>query len=266
MRFPSFQTISAVTYPCQLAQRGGVTRLRVNGRELVSWLWPHGNFRPNKHLQPLVEALSNLSRIFLPWTGGAWFPTRVVNLPTRADDWLLVDVELPPGSGQGPLVHRPTLRSYGVHSAPAYRAYLAATYQWDEYLTNCGRVVQATRPGVKRDDDGNILDRNGQHILGKNNRPVRRWNHPQAVRLGEREQNPAAARFAPLLTRDDVISMANPSGVDRSRQAFRDARKILEMMAVDGVITLETGLKNTGGQECMRVLPPAGWGPQWRAV
>ena len=249
-----------------LAQRGGVTRLRMNARELVSWLWPHGNFRPNKHLRPLVEALTNLNRIFLPWTGGSWFPTRVVNVPTHADDLLLVDVELPPGSGQGSLVHRPTLRRYGVHSAPAYRAYLAATYQWDEYLTSGGRIVQATRPVVKRDDDGNILDRNGQRVLGKNNRPVRRWNHPKAVPLGEREKNPAAARFAPLLTRDDIISMANPGGTDRSRQAFRDARKALEMMAADGVITLETGLKNAGGQECMRVLPPPGWGPRWRAV
>ena len=249
-----------------LAQRGKVVRLKVHGRELISWLWPNGNFRPNKHLGPLGEALTNLSRIFLPWTGGAWFPTRVVNIPTHADDWLLVDVELPPGSGQGPLVHRPTLRGYGLHSAPAYRAYLAATYQWDEYLTNAGHIVQATRPVVKRDDDSNILDRNGQRILGKNGQPVRRWNHPKAVRLGEREDNPAAARFAPLLTRDDIISMANPGGTDRSRQAFRDARKALEMMAADGVITLETGLKNAGGQECMRVLPPPGWGPRWRAV
>ena len=214
----------------------------------------------------MVEALTNLSRIFLPWTGGTWFPTRVVNIPTNADDWLLVDVELPPGSGQGPLVHRPTLRGYGVSSAPAYRAYLAATYQWDEYLTHRGHIVQATRPVVKRDEDACILDRNGRRILGKNGQPVRSWNHPKAVHVGEREDNPAAARFAPLLTRDDIISMTNPSGADRSRQAFSDARKIFEMMAADGVITLVPRLKNSGGQECMRVLPPPGWGPEWKPV
>ena len=39
-------------------------------------------------------------------------------------------VDLPPGSGKGPLIDRPALRAAGVVSAPAYRLALSLSALW----------------------------------------------------------------------------------------------------------------------------------------
>ena len=158
-----------------------------------------------------------------------------------------MEIELPPGSGRGPLVHRVVLRHYGVQSAALYRAYLAAAYMWDEFGTHAGKVIQATRPAVLRDDEGSLLDSKGRKIADRDGRPVRRWSHPKAVPLGEREPNPAASRY-PVLSEYDLMRMVNATGTDHSRAAKIAARKAFETMAEDEVIILEPGLKAANGR------------------
>ncbi len=245
-----------------LSQRDYAGRMVINTREIIDWLWPNGTFRPVRHMEHLNRALTAVNNSLIPWRGGYWAAVLVRNYPGTPDDEIVMEIELPPGSGRGPLVHRVVLRRYGVQSAALYRAYLAAAYMWDEFGTHAGKVIQATRPSVLRDAEGSLLDSKGRKIADRDGQPVRRWSHPKAVPLGEREPNPAASRY-PVLSEYDLMRMVNATGTDHSRAAKIAARKAFEKMAEDEVITLESGLKAANGRPGVRIMPPENWGPDW---
>ena len=250
------------TMAMPIMERDHAGSINLNTREVVSWLWPNGGFKPGRHMAALNRALIAVNHSLIRWRGGYWAAVLVRNFPATPDDTITLLVELPPGSGRGPLIHRTVMRRYGVQSAPLYRAYLAAAYMWDEFGTHGGGFIQATRPTVARDEEGGILDTDGRRITDREGTPVRRWNHPKAIQLGDREPNPAAARY-PMLTELDQLRMVNAVGNDQSRAARKEARRTFDKMAEDEVITLEDSLTATGGQTAIRVMPPPGWGPNW---
>ena len=250
------------TLSISLSQRDYAGRMILNTREIISWLWPNGTFRPVRHMEHLNRALTAVNNSLIPWRGGYWAAVLVRNYPKTPDDEILMEIELPPGSGRGPLIHRVVLRGYGVQSAALYRAYLSVAYLWDEFGTHAGKVIQATRPAVLRDDEGSLLDSRGRKIADREGRPIRRWSHPKAVPLGEREPNPAASRY-PILTEYDLLRMVNATGTDQSRAAKIAARKAFEKMAEDEVITLHSGLRAADGKAGLRIMPPENWGPDW---
>ena len=247
-----------------LSERGNAGRMTLDVREIIEWLWPNGSFRAIRHMDQLVRAVTAVNHSLIRWKGGYWAAVLIRNYPVTPDDRLLMEVELPPGSGRGPLIHRIVLRHYGVQSAALYRAYLAAVYMWDEFGTHGGKVIQATRPAVLRDDDGSLLDYSGRKIVDRDGRPIRRWSHSKAVPLGEREPNPAASRY-PLLTEDDLLRMVNATGTDHSRAARRAARRAFDKMAEDQIITLDDRLTAANGEPGFRIMPPENWGPDWIA-
>ena len=118
--------------------RGGRRRLPVPFREFLARLWPHELPRPVarfRHLNQAAAALdSDDARI--PWEGtdgkgGLWRVVSVINIPRgpdHLDDEIIIDVELPPGSGPGPMVS-PNLHLYGTN-AVGYRALLNLAYRW----------------------------------------------------------------------------------------------------------------------------------------
>lgn len=118
--------------------RGGRVRLPVPFREFLGKLWPHDLPRPAERYKQLERADAALSSMDarIPWEGpdgkgGKWRVVNIINLPRgpdALDDVLVVDVELPPGSGSGPIVS-PNLHLYG-NSAVAYRALLNLSYRW----------------------------------------------------------------------------------------------------------------------------------------
>ena len=58
-----------------------------------------------------------------------WVPFRLARGAGNGaglDDLVLIDVELPPGSGHGPVIELRELAQLGVVSAPRFRAYIAA--------------------------------------------------------------------------------------------------------------------------------------------
>ena len=238
-------------------------RLKIGTRELVGWLWPNGGFRPSRHFPQLMAGLEAVNKAVIRWKEGFWSAVLVRNYPYGPDDPVIFEVSLPPGSGRGPLVHRKVLREYGVRAAPLYRGYLAVAYIWDEYGTHGGKITQATRPAVVRDDEGNILDEGGRRVIGENGRPVRSWKHPKAVRLGWREPNPWAEKY-PVIAESELVRLVNSVSRDLvSRMARVRAVRTFAAMAEDGVITLETGLKNSMGEQSVRIMPPERWGPRW---
>lgn len=121
-----------------LNDRGGRVRLMLPFRDFLDRLWPHELPRPAYRYQLLEQAVVALDSkdARIPWEGtdgegGLWRVVSIVNLPRGPDhlnDELLIDVELPPGSGPGPVVS-PRLHEY-FNSATAYRALLNLPYRW----------------------------------------------------------------------------------------------------------------------------------------
>ena len=115
------------------------TVLEIPLRELLAKLYP-GKRRPkpNEYWPRIMQAVEILDSTRIPWEDpetGKGGLQRIVNVssiprgPGKLDDAVRIIVDLPPGSGKGPVVS-PHLARYGVQSAPLYRGLLNLAYQW----------------------------------------------------------------------------------------------------------------------------------------
>ena len=105
-------------------------RVAVKLEELVAGLYPNG-WQRRHQWAPLRAMLMEIRNYGIPVDGGSslWFPWAVRKIPREhapsPDELVVIDLALPPGSGEGPEVHLPTLDRLGLDSAPLYRAFLA---------------------------------------------------------------------------------------------------------------------------------------------
>ena len=110
------------------AARAARGRLAVTVRELRDFLFPNG-WERRRDWPRIRAALFGARDYVLPHGRGNWLPFALRREPGEAavlDDLILIDVELPPGAGHGPVIDRPSLAQLGVRSAPKFRAYIAA--------------------------------------------------------------------------------------------------------------------------------------------
>ena len=158
----------------------------------------------------------------------------------------------------------------GVVSDPAFDLELGLAYLWDEAKRrNGGYRVYATRPEVKRNKQGQIVDTANQVIV-EGGKPVTRWNHRRAVPTGRMERNPAADRLR-VLDREARRRLAYGSGngkrpdqISRERSA---TDKRLASIESKGRILIERDAtdQRSGGEgwrilevwprRCLNVLP-----------
>ena len=234
-------------------------RLAVRLQDLISALWPNGWTGPGRDGPKLMEALRRVDSACIRWPGGAWRAVSVTNRPDMSDRGapVVFDVSLPPGSEAGPIVHRPTLRKYGVRSAPAYRVSLGLAYLWNERLTFRGRRLPPRVPVVRRNDAGYLLNAKDEVLYTKAARPVTHWNDPRAVRTGDEMRNPEYERL-PWLEPLDLIALGAAEADTRTKQAryasLKEVRKAIRNMADAGDIVL------LEDDERMRIEPPDRWG------
>ena len=114
-------------------------RMAIKVRELRDGLHPPSlttgktGWRAGKDWQNLKDALiaARNYTIRLP-SGRLWFMVALRELPSEdragkpgLEDHVVLDIALPPGASDGPMIHLPTLDRLGVDSAPKYRAYVA---------------------------------------------------------------------------------------------------------------------------------------------
>ena len=115
------------------------TVLEIPLRDLLRKLYPNKRRpRPNEYWPRLMQAVEILDSTRIPWDDpetGKGGLQRIVNVssiprgPGKLDDAVRIIVDLPPGSGKGPVVS-PNLNRYGVQSAPLYRGLLNLAYTW----------------------------------------------------------------------------------------------------------------------------------------
>ena len=99
--------------------------------------------------------------------------------------------------------------------------------------------------------------------MGTNGRPARDWNHPQAVRLNYRETNPEAIQYHPLIAEREIARLFHSTSRDATHKLVRRCRILLDEMAEDRIVILETGKVTAVREPAIRVLPPENWGPNW---
>ena len=110
-------------------------------RKLLEKLYPGPRKpRPNEYWPRLMQAVEILDTTRIPWEDpatGKGGLRRIVSVsdiprgPGALDDQVRIIVDLPPGSGVGPVVS-PNLAKYGTKSAPLYRGLLNLAYLWFE--------------------------------------------------------------------------------------------------------------------------------------
>ena len=258
--------------------RGNRIDLAIPVRELIPWLWPTvegkvSSYRPTRQGNMLREAIETLNRIAVPVPGrhGPEYPNfwscvlvrrRPGYLGADSVDELLLDVRLPEGSGSGPLVHRPTLRRWGVQSAPAYRANLGLAYYWNRHLTVQGRRLPPIIPKVHRNSRGHLLGADGEVLMQKNGKPATHWADPRTVPTGGYQRNPEMNRL-PWLTPRDVLLLCAPeaalANANTYRRTLQDARKALAAMEAAGDLRIEEATVPSRAKP-IRILPPDWWG------
>ena len=245
---------SLLEMPLNQRRPGARYELRRPLRFWRDFLWPtrdgKSSYRPIKHKQALRDALTaiNLAEIIMP-DGSSWIPVVRRGIPDldSLDSEVIIQIELPSGSDRGPQVDKGVLAVAGVVSDPAFDLELGLAYLWDEAKRrNGGYRVYATRPEVKRNKQGYIMDAADQVIVERG-KPVTRWDHPRAVRTGYMERNPAADRVR-VLNREARRRLAYGSGnskrpdqISRERAASdkrlagieSDGRILIERDAVD---------------------------------
>ena len=224
-----------------LDQRGWRTRLELPLPELIRFLWPNGWHSLKRDGPRLGLALHQIDQARISWAGGCWRPVSLTNLPGSPTDNVVLDVELPKGSGRGPMVYRPTLRQLGVRSAPEYRAYLGLAALRNRYLTANGKLLAPTVPEVRRDASGALLDAFGKVVLGKGGIPVKHWSDKRAVRTGKQLRNPELDRL-PWLSDTDLVALCYPesfASTSSLRMSVTRSKTALSKMAASGMVKIE---------------------------
>ena len=245
--------------------RQGAT-LAVPLRDLVAWLWPRETYRRQRDGARLMAALQVVHNTRVRWTddsgrpAGRWAVVALRNLPDLSNraSTAQFDVRLPPGSEAGPLVHRRTLRKYGIESALGYRLALGLACFWNAHLTFRGNRIPATVPVVTRNAAGTLLGTDGTPILDLRGAPVTHWADPRASRTGVYERNPELRRLPWLGPEELLVLGLGEREADVSAEAQRKRlerlRLTLRQMDREGdIVLVEEGRR-------VRVEPPDWWG------
>ena len=148
--------------PYDQRDAGQPVALSIPLRDLLARLYPGPRRpRPNEYWPRLMRAVGALDAMDarIPWVDpatGRGGLRRVVSVgdiprgPGALDDAVRMVVDLPPGSGPGPLV-TPSLGAWGARSAPAYTALLNLAYRWFDpgvtrHRARGGHWLQAHKP------------------------------------------------------------------------------------------------------------------------
>lgn len=184
----------------------------------VAWAgWDQRHYRPDRTDLGLAleRGLRDVNTINLPLNdrGGWLIPAFVEAIKSRAlDAPIIASVRLPEGSEHGARVDRTVLRLAGKASAVAWRLYLAFSFEWSR-ITYKGRVPHLTRPAMKRDPAGYLLDADGEILIDRHGRPMRHGKHARAVETGAREASPMAERLHRVYDGPrDLVRLAWPLG------------------------------------------------------
>ena len=195
--------------------------------ELVAAIWPYGGFNLRLSLPRLsgaCEMISGNQFDYRTENGSISrlrpvvftdFPVVAAPSVTTLNSYLVRGaLTLPAGADRGVTLSRAVIRHAGTISGPALRAAVAWAFYRARYLMQNWRLFSPTRPVMRRDARGRLLDGSGSLILGRTGKPASRFMNPRAIPLdadgvpapdvssAARERNPMLDR-APAYSLDE---------------------------------------------------------------
>ena len=218
---------------------------------LIALFYPRGgdagksSWQPSKHASQLEAAFDGLSlaKVVLE-NGSVWRLAVTRKTPNwyERDDCAIVEIRLPPGSAHGPRIDHQGLVADGVISDPAFDLGIGLAYEWDRAKAkNAGIRVYATRPVVRRDEHGVLIDHDGKRIVDRHGQPITRWNHRGAVTIGT-ERNPHWKRVRGLNSegrRQLAYGPKPPRDPGQRARQCRNADKLLRRLEHDGRVAIQ---------------------------
>ena len=220
--------------------------------DLIAYLNPDGKFHRANQLPYIIDALETLHKdATLPWiddTGAMrkWRPVWVkspLSMDSKNDAPIHMRVEMPPDARQGYMILKHTHRLLGKKSGPQFNAYHTISWLWDKHATVTVKkqtyLIDPTRPIDRRNERGEIVDKDGNPILTAKGTPITNLYHDRVIAQGDREDNPAADRY-PVLSRNDLIAACMPKATTANpRVLWERAKKYWEGLEKMGVIRIK---------------------------
>lgn len=244
--------------------------------EFGDYLIPSG-FRVDRHsphFDRLWLAMRNLEglELFYELEDGLLQPVRPFFFPYRPvrsrKARFQAVLTLPPGNGEGAMIHKPTLRSL-TNSGRQYRGYQTLAYVWNESARK-GKTLNPYQPRIRRNAGGQPIDIHGAAILDRQGKPISiyapngAWDarivfeneqgKPVPLERAALVDNDGAWHFARRLDADDLIDIFNPRG--KREQATPSQYRKMKLRALEslkafekrGIIAVKVTAVNQRGQ------------------
>jgi len=163
-----------------------------------------------------------------------------VELLSRADDAVVFDVLFPVEADlrRGGIIQTEHMRELGFRGGRGgeakYRLYHALAQFWDRHGTVNGKITWPTRPKVRRNREGHLINPSGKPLLDRTGKPITAWRHGEHMkdRHGKPlyEPNPKAFRVYPEISRVELQKFIG--------QRWDVCANILREMEADGIMVL----------------------------
>ena len=134
-------------------------------------------------------------------------------------------------------VDKHTLRMLGKTSAPKFNAYLTVAWIWDKYGTHNGKIIDPTKPEERRNEEGGLIDSNGNLIRNARGKGLTNIYDTAAVRQLDRVMNPEAVKQYPILSNYDLIVSCYPDkkSTGDTRKDLQRAKMYWEQLEAEGL-------------------------------
>ena len=248
---------AAVAMPVRLAfeallQMGsGIYSERLHWQlgDLIDCLNPDGKFNWTNQVGYILDGLSALYWLRFPYIPKGegevdwipFLPRAVPNQNSNRESRIIIEVSLPPDvNAHGMMVEKNIVRLLGKKSSARFNAYLTACWIFDHYGTVKGKIIDPTMPVERRNERGELVDRDGNTIFNSEGKPITNPKSADAARQLDRIINPVREKYT-LLNDDDLIRACYPRGVPREqrREYLRRAKKAWTELESDGFIRIE---------------------------
>ena len=194
--------------------------------DLIERIYPNG-FNWTNQAPKLIAAIRNIDNLRVPFrnTSGriqtGWAPVTLNTKElSRRDDDVVFTVSLPEDAIVGPMVEKKYVRLLGLISAPKWQAYFALCDLFHRRGLKKGKngfyLADPTKPVERRNEEGYLLNAQGEVIRGTSGEPLIDPYGSEAVKQLEREDNQEGIDEYPIVPFDDMLKAAFPGRVYKS--------------------------------------------------
>ena len=211
----------------QVPPKERLIRVHVVLDDLIKRLYPKG-FNWTNQAPGLIEKIHNIDNLRVPFINSSgklqrgWAPV-ILNTRelSRRDDDVVFTVSLPDDATVGPMVEKEYVRLLGLISAPKFQAYFALCDLFHRHGVKKGKdgkfyIADPTKPVERRNDEGYLLNAQGEVICGTDGEPLIDPYSPEAVGQLDREPDPQRIEDYPIIPDDDSLKACFPGRTYKS--------------------------------------------------